>query len=573
MKRIFSCLFILVCLGSMVIESYASGDLQLEQYLVAEIENHTSRIDLSRYEIPKEDLVEVIMRILNRHPELFYVSNNIMAYSNPSQNKITSIEMTYLDYTQEEINQVYNEMKKPLDMLDDDMSTVEKLLFLHDYLVVHLEYAQENINSEKYHSIAGVALEGTAVCDGYARAFQYYMNELQVPCNIIGNSTHAWNQVQLDGKWYMIDVTHDDPVQDMYGRVSHKYFLKSESGMGNPTWYREDYSACDSKQYDNAFWNSTDTQIIYRKGSWYFIDEHSDFDIKLYKHNFEKDNLDVLGKEVMQFQARWYVYGDENSFWEGNYSRIAQYNDKLIYTTPTQIYWCDWNGKKKEGIVNVDVSKGYIYGMKLVDGMLIYQLSKAPMDEKVTRITFDMSSLQPKVNEVVKDSKSGASYVVTWVGKSGGTVAYKKNLKKMSTEIVIPDKIKIRGKPYKVTAIADKAFMNNKKLVKVVIPKGVTAIGKEAFRGCKRLKEMILPINVKEIGEKAFYGCKRLKKLTIRSKKLTSVNIGKEAFRGVSKKAVILVPAKKKTLYRKILRKKGIHKKAYIKAMLKGKLS
>ena len=32
---------------------------------------------------------------------------------------------------------------------------------------------------------------------------------------------HAWNLIKLDGEWYQVDVTWDDPVWDRLGRVCH----------------------------------------------------------------------------------------------------------------------------------------------------------------------------------------------------------------------------------------------------------------------------------------------------------------------------------------------------------------
>lgn len=593
MKRILMFIVLSICLANMAISSntqreanesvgtevisqekvHKAGNIHsmigLEEYLVEEIEKKTVRIDLSQYAISKEKLVDTLMPIMNRHPELFYISHNIRGYGSPSGDIVTSVELTYLDYSQEEIDWIYSQMNKPLDMLSDEMNTVEKLLFLHDYLVVNTEYAKENVQDERCHSIVGVALDGKAVCDGYAKAFQYYMNALQIPCNIIGNDTHAWNQVQIDGEWYMVDVTHDDPSEDLFGRVSHTYFLKSETGMGNRKWNTAGYPACDSTKYDDAFWNQTNSQMIYYQGEWYFVGAEDDFIVKIYRHNFKENALTKLGKVVLRFSGRWYVYGETDVFWEGNYSRIGKYNDTLIYSTPTEIYQCAWDEKDKECIVKTDATQGYIYGMKIVEDTLLYQLSKAPSGEEVTQVDFDLKSISVKVKDVVRDSKSGASYVVTKTGKKGGTVAYKKNHKKMFTEVVIPDKIQINGKPYKVSRIADKAFKNNRRLVKIVIPSSVKSIGKEAFRGCTGLKEITLPPSVKSIGKKAFYGCHRLKRVTIQSKKLKEKSIGTEVFAGISKKAIVRVPMRKEKLYKSILRKKGLYKKITIKGIFK----
>ena len=44
---------------------------------------------------------------------------------------------------------------------------------------------------------------------------------------------HAWNQVKVDGKWYNIDVTWDDPIYYWGGTLTpilvYDYFLVSDS--------------------------------------------------------------------------------------------------------------------------------------------------------------------------------------------------------------------------------------------------------------------------------------------------------------------------------------------------------
>lgn len=55
-----------------------------------------------------------------------------------------------------------------------------------------------------------------AVCQGYAVTFYVMMTELGIPCTIVGGTAngggHAWNAVKLDGYWYFVDVTWDDPL-------------------------------------------------------------------------------------------------------------------------------------------------------------------------------------------------------------------------------------------------------------------------------------------------------------------------------------------------------------------------
>lgn len=117
-------------------------------------------------------------------------------------------------------------------------------------------------------------------------------------------------------------------------------------------------------------------------------------------------------------------------------------------------------------------------------------------------------------------NKSG-SYKVVSSNKKQPTISYVQSAKTKTASVTVPDKVTIGGVTYKVTAIAPKAFANNKKLKKVTISKNITSIGKNAFAGCKKLK-----------------------KITIKSTKLKSKSIGKNAFKGTAKNLVINVPKK-----------------------------
>ena len=140
---------------------------------------------------------------------------------------------------------------------------------------------------------------------------------------------------------------------------------------------------------------------------------------------------------------------------------------------------------------------------------------------------------------------SASSYTTTVVdGVQGVEVS---NFDSWKTTITIPDYITIKGKKYPVISIQSNAFAKCKKLTKVVIGK-----------------------NVRRIKPKAFYNCKKLKTIVIKTKKLTMKRVGKKAFAGIYKKAKITLPKggfskKQKAAYKKILRARGVGKKAKIK--------
>lgn len=147
-----------------------------------------------------------------------------------------------------------------------------------------------------------------------------------------------------------------------------------------------------------------------------------------------------------------------------------------------------------------------------------------------------------KAGDILKDVATKAEYVVSLVSEKEMTVTYKKPENARRSSVTIPENIIVDGKVYKVTAIGDGAFKNNKKLKKITISKNVVTIGKEAFKGCSNLKN-----------------------IRIKSLELTKSSVGKNAFKGIHKKVTIKVPGKKLKAYKALLKKKGMPKTAKVK--------
>ena len=116
-------------------------------------------------------------------------------------------------------------------------NTYKDIKMVHDYIINNTEY-DTTISRSNIYNIYGTLVSKQSVCEGYAKAFKYMMDGLGIPCTLtIGKGTnsegrtenHAWNYVKLDGTWYAIDTTWDDPISDT-GWVSesskYRYFLK-----------------------------------------------------------------------------------------------------------------------------------------------------------------------------------------------------------------------------------------------------------------------------------------------------------------------------------------------------------
>ena len=109
----------------------------------------------------------------------------------------------------------------------------EKLRYINNYLVDHCDYVPEAIDDpDRYHTSFtsfGCLIEGKAVCEGYTNSVQMLCELLDIPCMKVTGTAyggdHIWNAVYLNDKWWMLDVTFNDPMDDAASRDRWNYFL------------------------------------------------------------------------------------------------------------------------------------------------------------------------------------------------------------------------------------------------------------------------------------------------------------------------------------------------------------
>lgn len=119
--------------------------------------------------------------------------------------------------------------------------------------------------------------------------------------------------------------------------------------------------------------------------------------------------------------------------------------------------------------------------------------------------------------------EKGASYTVgayKYKISSSSAVAFAGIKNTKTTKVVIPKTVKIGGKTFKITSIANKALSKQTKVTSVTIGANVTSIGKEAFRNCSKLSTItIKSTKLKSVGTNACKGIKATAKIKVPSKK------------------------------------------------------
>jgi hypothetical protein len=105
-----------------------------------------------------------------------------------------------------------NKINEILSKLSGKNTALEREIYIHNYLVNNVTY----IDGENCHNAYGAIVNNKGVCEGYSTAFMVLMRRAGVNCILVNgvgnNDDHEWNMVELDGKFYHVDLTFDDPI-------------------------------------------------------------------------------------------------------------------------------------------------------------------------------------------------------------------------------------------------------------------------------------------------------------------------------------------------------------------------
>ena len=238
-----------------------------------------SAIDISAFGLEASQAEKLALEIADLDGENPYGITHLNAYEQDGQiaktlavyytNSTISVDTVadhdwrYIsDAAQAEAERVVDEL------ITSGMSDYEVVKTLHDYLVTHCDYDYRvdigNMPFVSYQA-EGALLKGTAVCGGYAKAFELLLDAAGIPNETItgyAGGYHAWNLVQVDGQWYHVDATWDDPTVRGGDYIRYDYFLKSDKVMvsrSHRDW--ETVHACTSTKYDADLLDSADQAI------------------------------------------------------------------------------------------------------------------------------------------------------------------------------------------------------------------------------------------------------------------------------------------------------------------------
>lgn len=241
-------------------------------------------------------------------------------------------EEAFVDYT---LNQRIEPMR--------GLSDFEKVKAAHDFIVLSTAYSSITENSQ--YSPYTLLTENKAVCQAYALVLYRMLEKLGFDVRYVAGDAreqlHAWVLVNLEGAWYHIDVTWDDPVPDHPNEVQYNYFLVSDEQMAKDhEWDRmlypvaqQDYWFLQSELEKTSVFTS---QAINQIGNSYVNNRgivrskeasiaHTQF-IAVAKHTIQKERDAKSNKFSKQYAE--YISGTENSTLSLRFTgkEIAEFN-------------------------------------------------------------------------------------------------------------------------------------------------------------------------------------------------------------------------------------------------------
>ncbi|WP_297282214.1 transglutaminase domain-containing protein [uncultured Anaerococcus sp.] len=133
--------------------------------------------------------------------------------------------------------------------INSNDSDFTKALKIHDFIVTKNQYNRGDSKDMSggysiYHP-ASILYGNGGVCNAYATLFDNLVSKAGLDVRYATGTTkktgepHIWNMVKVDGNWYNLDATYDDPVitfnegnvNNIGDFVIYDYFLKSDKEM------------------------------------------------------------------------------------------------------------------------------------------------------------------------------------------------------------------------------------------------------------------------------------------------------------------------------------------------------
>ncbi len=263
------------------------------------------------------------------HPELFWMSNR-KYYEYDYLGKVIKVQLEFykeIPDVEAGKNRFDTAAKEILAGASGLATDYEKEKYIHDELANRITYQFNSLDQSSYSSVPN----DYTVCCGYAKAFQYLMQQLEVPtyfCVGWGGEMHAWNIIKLDDGYYNVDCTWDDQNPIIYD-----YFNVSDrNNLMHSRMYQSKYlPACNGGKYsglektpeDLSSYNLASNEVFTDLDAYYEA-VYTTVATNLLSGQNDSDFKMVIGQNIFM---DWYLENFEGTY-GGEGSDSQYYNDE-----------------------------------------------------------------------------------------------------------------------------------------------------------------------------------------------------------------------------------------------------
>lgn len=288
----------------------------------------------------------------------------------------------------------------------------------------------------------GLLYNGKGVCNAYAYLYEYIMHKYNIESYVTSSDSmnHAWNIVKIDGSYYHVDCTWDDPVYsdgaDIFGQSRHDYFLKSDENLNKHSgWNRTDLE-CTNEKYDNYYWINIDSPIVIKNDYAYYIENETNKSTYTYRNLFKKRNISNNNETILTTFDVWNVW-NSNSFYPSTFSGLFINDNYIYYNTANTINKFSILDEQDEVIYNNTSSDGYIYGIIQKGKDIAYTIKQKIDDKNEEYLLENMFSIKQSISLDDKNLslKKGDTYQLKY-NSSNENLQWESN----NTSVVTVDK-------------------------------------------------------------------------------------------------------------------------------------
>jgi len=202
--------------------------------------------------VDKNEIMDVVNAVYLDNPGMFWMETGARYSYNRKNGMTSSVIPEYNDYVND-LDNNRDEFESQVQAIVREAKAYESQgivymeALVHDHLCERCVY---DLDAHNHQSAFSCLVEGSSVCGGYARAFQYVMQQLGVPAYyVMGQAIvseggpHAWVIVMIGGNAYNVDVTWDDDLGRQMGESVHAFFNVTDAQIAR-THQRDEVSEC-----------------------------------------------------------------------------------------------------------------------------------------------------------------------------------------------------------------------------------------------------------------------------------------------------------------------------------------